>query len=702
MPPNFVLPEYIALMEGLLGGQNGPARPFWKALSFAVDAHQGQVRKSGEPYISHPCRVAQILVQELEVTDPETLAAAILHDTIEDVPGVTQEVIGEHFGRHIEAIVDGCTKVGQFAGDRQAFSKQVHRKIFSGAASRIEVMLIKMADRLHNMRTMDSMPKDKRQRIAEETLNIYAPMSRIMGIFELKRELYNLAITYKFPRQSHKLKSYIDKLAHDPRVEAIRERIRAELEQSWISAGIYVVVKGLWAYFDAANQSLRKEIETPLEIIIAVADVQSCYRTMGVVNQLYPPIPTSIRDFIANPKPTGYQSLHARANIDGQNCLFKFRTNHMYRTGRIGLIRMWLDRRQGGPSAYEEEIREIFDTLSDEELSYTDAIAASGGREIYTFTPKGERICLPKQSTVLDFAFKVHSEIGRHCVAGLIGGHRVDLRHVLKDGDRVEIITRRQQSQFEPEMIELCQTVKARSLLVKMFRDQRLALAREIGASILRQELKRYGIPREILEREEAVAVAEHFDLESIAALYEEVGSGQIPLRTVVLFVRDTLYGGKKHLEPPTGALNQIFLSTLDPACVKLARCCSPIPTEKNLYGLLSPRGLSVHRKECVKMRSLNLQREDVVELKWRLRETLVNRPQTIVFLKAASRNRLLMILGVAPLEMRIHDILLVSRRDDGTSVWQINFEVETLLELKNVLSHFDKTGLSYELALEQ
>ena len=119
MPPNFVLPEYIALMEGLLGGQNGPARPFWKALSFAVDAHQGQVRKSGEPYISHPCRVAQILVQELEVTDPETLAAAILHDTIEDVPGVTQEVIGEHFGRHIEAIVDGCTKVGQFAGDRQ-------------------------------------------------------------------------------------------------------------------------------------------------------------------------------------------------------------------------------------------------------------------------------------------------------------------------------------------------------------------------------------------------------------------------------------------------------------------------------------------------------------------------------------------------------------------------------------------------------
>lgn len=702
MPKTFNLPDYIATMEGCLGTQDGPAKPFWKALSFAVDAHQGQVRKSGEPYISHPCHVAQILAQEMEVTDPETLAAAILHDTIEDVPEVTHEVIGEHFGRNVEAIVDGCTKVANLSGDRQAFSKQVHRKIFSGAASRIEVMLIKMADRLHNMRTMDSMPKHKRQKIAEETLNVYAPMSRIMGIFELKRELYNLALIYKFPRQSHKLLAHIQKITSDPKIAEIKQRIHTELEQCWITADIYLVPKGLWSYFDPANQVLVKEIETPMEIIIAVPDIQSCYRTLGVINQLYPPIPSSIRDFIANPKPTGYQSLHARANIDGQNYLFKFRTNHMYQVGRIGIIRMWLDHRHG-PSAYEEEIREIFNILGgDDDLSYTDAIAASGGREIYTFTPKGERICLPKHSTVLDFAFKVHTEIGRHCVAAIVGSRRTGIDHILQDGDRIEIITRKAQSEFEPEMLELCQTAKARSSLAKIFREQRQILAEDIGASIIRQEMKRYGLPRELLETEPATALLDHFELDNMPELYQEVGSGQVLLKNVILFIKDFLYAGHPTLEPPTGALNQIFLNTLDPACVKLSRCCSPIPTEKGLYGLLSPRGLSVHRKECTKIGSLKLQREDVVELKWNLKETVVSKPQTIVMLKVPNRNRLLMMLGVAPLEMKIQDIILLSPLADGAAVWQINFEVETLQALKNVLNHFDKTGLEYEIVLEQ
>ncbi len=702
MPKTFDLSDYIATMERCLGNQDGPAKPFWKALSFAVDAHQGQFRKSGEAYISHPCHVAQILAEELEVTDPETLAAAILHDTIEDVPEVTPEVIGEHFGRNVEAIVDGCTKVENLSGDRQTFSKQVHRKIFSGAASRIEVMLIKMADRLHNMRTMDSMPRHKRQKIAEETLNIYAPMSRIMGIFELKRELYNLALTYKFPRQSHRLQAQIAKIVSNPRITEIKRRIQAELEQCWITADIYVVAKGLWAYFDPENQVLVKAIDTPVEIIIAVPDIQSCYRTLGVINQIYPPIPRSIRDFIANPKPSGYQSLHARANIDGQNYLFKFRTDQMYRVGRIGLIRLWLDHRQG-PSAYEEEIKEIFNILGgDNDISYTDAIAASGGREIYTFTPKGERICLPKQSTVLDFAFKVHTEIGQHCVAAIVGNRRVSIKHILRDGDRVEIITRKGLSEFEPEMLELCQTAKARSGLSRILRYRRQLLAREIGTAIIHQEMKRYGLPRELLENEQRSILLDHFELDSMAELFQEVGNGQVLLKDLVVLIKETLYAGQPTLEPPTGALNQIFLKTLDPACVKLSRCCSPIPTEKGLYGLLSPRGLSIHRKECAKIRSLNLQREDVVELKWNLKETVVSKPQTIVMLRVMSRNRLLMMLGVAPVEMRIQEISLVSTLADGASVWQINFEIDTLQALKNVLTHFDKTGMEYEIAFEQ
>lgn len=702
MAPKFTIAAYIETMEGYLGKQEGRSRPFWKALSFAVDAHQGQMRKSGDAYISHPALVALILVEELGVDDPETLAAAILHDTVEDVPEVTPEVIGALFGKNVEAIVEGCTKIAGFAGDRQTFYKKVHRKLFSGAASRVEVMLIKLADRLHNLRTMESMPKHKRQKIAEETLTVYAPLAKILGLFEIKRELYNLALSYKFPRQSSKIEAHINKIAASPEVADIQNRLLHELEQVWITADIYIVPRGLWAHFVPAQKVLLKEIETPMEIIISVSDVQTCYRTLGVVNQLYPPIPRTIRDFIANPKPTGYQSLHARANIKGQNYLFKFRTDQMYQTGKTGIVKLWLEQRKD-PSAFEEDIREMFDILGGEdEISYTDTIAATGKKEIYTFTPKGDRVCLPKQSTVLDFAFKVHTEVARRCVAAVVGSNRVGPDFILNDGDRVKIITREKPVEFEPEMQNLCQSPKARSFLAKVFRSRRQILAEDIGTAILQQEMKRYGLPFDLLQKNELAGLLQSFELEKVADLFQAIGEGLLPLREVICRLKEKLYANHETLEPPTGALNQIFLDTLDPACIKLSRCCSPIPVQKVLYGLLSERGLSVHRSDCAKIRSLNLKREDVVELRWNLKETSVEKSQTIVFLKAASRNRLLMMLGVAPEEMKIHDVIHLSSLPNGTSAWEVNFRVETLQDLKNILSHFDKTGMEYEIFLEQ
>ena len=343
---HFNIQEYIKTMEKHLGNQYGPASTFWKAFSFAVDAHQDQIRKSGEAYVSHPCLVAKIIVEELGVIDPETLAAAILHDTVEDVEEVTKEVIGEYFGPNVEAIVEGCTKVTDFTGDKQTFYKMVHRKLFSGAASRVEVMLIKLADRLHNMRTLDSMPKRKRQKIAEETLTVYAPLAKIMGLFGLKRELYDLALRYKFPRQSHKIDTKINRISQSQQIEDIDTKLRKELNDSWVTAKIYFVAKGLSAYFNPKKGLLSKQTETPMEIIISVPDIQTCYSTLGIVNQLFPPIPRTIRDFIANPKPTGYQSLHARANIKGNTYLFKFRTDHMYDTGRVGIIKMWIEQKK--------------------------------------------------------------------------------------------------------------------------------------------------------------------------------------------------------------------------------------------------------------------------------------------------------------------------------------------------------------------
>ncbi|MBE9520946.1 MAG: bifunctional (p)ppGpp synthetase/guanosine-3',5'-bis(diphosphate) 3'-pyrophosphohydrolase, partial [Proteobacteria bacterium] len=212
----FDITGYKKIMARHLGDPEGESRVFFDALDFACNAHEGQWRKSGDAYINHPCNVARILVTEMEIRDPEILAAALLHDTVEDVEEVTSEIIGEHFGKNVEAIVDGCTKITHFFGDKQTFHKMVHRKIFSGAAARLEVMLVKLADRLHNLRTLKAMPRDRRQKVSDETLDIYAPMARVMGLFDLKRELYQLALKYKFPKQSNKVLAHIRNLENSP------------------------------------------------------------------------------------------------------------------------------------------------------------------------------------------------------------------------------------------------------------------------------------------------------------------------------------------------------------------------------------------------------------------------------------------------------------------------------------------------------
>ena len=235
-----------------------------------------------------------------------------------------------------------------------------------------------------------------------------------------------------------------------------------------------------------------------------------------------------------------------------------------------------------------------------------------------------------------------------------------------------------------------------------MFRQRREALAGMIGESILRQELKRYGLPYEILENPGMASIMGPLGARELPELFLGLGEGRFRLRELINEIKTRLYAGKETLQPPTGSLNRIELSTLDPACIKFSRCCNPVPTEKGLYGLLSERGLSVHQKECATITSLHVQREDVVEVRWRLKETLVPKPQSILILEAPSRNRVLMMLGVAPEEMKISEIDLLSSQPARTSAWQINFQVDTLQGLKNILVHLDKTGMAFEFVLEQ
>ncbi|MDH5297614.1 MAG: TGS domain-containing protein, partial [Desulfobulbaceae bacterium] len=289
--------------------------------------------------------------------------------------------------------------------------------------------------------------------------------------------------------------------------------------------------------------------------------------------------------------------------------------------------------------------------------------------------------------------------VGNRCLAAVVRQERVGPEHVLMDGDQVKVITQQEPVRFEPHIQALCQTPKARSSLARIFRLRRETLARQIGESIMRQELKRYGLPIDLLYKVEMGDILEYFDLADLDELFLQVGEGCLRLRELIFEIKNGLYAGRETLQAPTGALNRIELASLDPACIKFSRCCTPSPTDKGLYGLLSERGLSVHGKECATIRTLPVQREDVVELLWRIKETKVEKPQSLQVL-AANRNRLLMMLGAAPNEMRITEVVALQRQSNAPD-WDISFEVNDLAGLKNILNHFKKLGIQFQFVLE-
>jgi len=695
----FDLELYRNQMQELIGDKDN-VEIFWAALGFAVDAHDDQWRRSGDAYILHPCSVAKILAEEMDVTHPEILSAALLHDTVEDVEEVTAEIVDRDFGSYVRAIVEGCTKVTHISGDKQANSHHTHRKIFTGAALRPEVMLVKLADRLHNLRTLQAMPKAKRQRIAEETLDIYAPLATFFGLFNMKREMYNLALLYKYPKQGARVNNHIRQLRRSPLGRKIVDKLEETADQHNFSCSIDIRTKKLWAYFDVSSRILVKRIDTPLEILVVVDDVSSCYRALGIVNQTFIPIPRTIRDFIANPKPTGYQGLHARAIIEGQKFLFKIRTHEMERKAQRGLFRGWTSK-VSKQAKFFREIQEMFDVIgSEESISYRDVIAASSIKEMYTYTPDGDLMCLPVKSTVLDFAFRVHTQIGLTCLGAMIRNARVPASYVLSDGAMVRIIRSEEPVRFDQSILAKCKTARARGELAKTFKARRSNVTVEIGASMLRQEMLRYGIPFSVLENDKAIDLFQEYSSQNLNDLHVRIGEGGARLKEVMGSIKSILFGGVSPLVTPTGAFNNIELTTLDPVCVKLSSCCKPDPTSKGNCALLTTKGLSVHDKRCERFKKIKFQREDAVNVFWRSRRTKVRKRQILHILKV-SRKELMGAISFAPEEMRMQSVEVLSSYSSQTPAWQITFTVPNLYILQKVLRYFEKTHILYEFDLD-
>jgi GTP pyrophosphokinase len=350
---------------------------------------------------------------------------------------------------------------------------------------------------------------------------------------------------------------------------------------------------------------------------------------------------------------------------------------------------------------FVREIQEMFDILgSDDAVSYRDMIAAGGRKEIYTYTPQGDLVCLPVNSIVLDFAFRVHTAIGHSCIGAMVGNRRIELTDRLRDGDVVKVLRRDTTVLFDPAIQKLCQTPKARSELAKAFRERRREVSRETGKSVLEQEMRRYGLPMSLVEKPGMDNILVYFGIDSLDVLFEKIGQGSIRIRELIYEIRNGLYADKEALARPTGVFNRIELTTIDPVVVKSSACCKPTPLDKGVIGLLSERGISLHRKDCSRLQKLNFQREDAVEVRWKNRLTRVGKPQKIIIM-AAARQRLFMLLSVAPEEMLISDVLRLSGKPTATPAWEVNFTVANLHGLKKIIKHFDRSTLAYEFDFE-
>lgn len=582
------------------------------ALTFSYQHHLGYFRRSGEPYFNHPMAVAEILIRELKIRDPELIAAAFLHDLVEDVPAVTLVDIETDFGKTVAELVDGCTKLSLQKFDRATLSDLTHSKIFVSASRHLGVLLIKLADRLHNMRTLASLPAAKRRRIAQETLKIYAPLAAKLNLFPLKRHLYNLSLTQLFPRKSKKILNIIRSLRNSYEIQEIVQWLEEAFANQPVPVIVRPRVKGLGPYYSQERQTLdlkNAENQVDFTIVMETEDPVMCYTGLGIINSEFTPIPKSIRDYIANQKPNGYQGLHVRINKKGHDYLIKLRTHPMDVKATSGMV-YELDSTNPIYESYLEELSDMLKNIGEyggDGAQRKDLIQLSSGEELFVFTPKGDIHYLPRESIVLDFAYKIHSALGDYCGGAHVNGRRVGITEALKDRDIVNIISSYEPMDVDSDLEKQCATPKARSAVNKLLQRRRQTVAEKIGKDTLLQEIRRHGLPPSCLEDETIGLILNFLHIKDLPALYTRIGQDTLSSK-VILYYLDHLRNPseKEPLVPATPEVpassderNILYVTEIEKAVYKFSKCCNPYPGEADVLAALSERGVAFHRKNC-------------------------------------------------------------------------------------------------------
>ena len=687
-----------------------------RAYELADAAHKGQKRVSGEDYIIHPLAVAKILT-DLQIDDI-TISAAILHDVVEDTTHTLDEM-RELFGDEVAMLIDGVTKLGRIQyKSKEEQQLESYRKMFLAMAKDIRVIMIKLADRLHNMRTLKYMREDKQKRIARETIEIYAPLANRLGISNVKWELEDLCLRYLDPKAYYDLVESVKQKRQERQafIDEAHEQIVEKLEEAHITAEIQGRAKHFYSIYKKMKRDQKdiSEIYDLSALRVLVNSVKDCYGVLGIIHAMWKPLPGRFKDYIAMPKSNGYQSLHTTVICRGYPLEIQIRTFAMHKVSEYGVAAHWkykeAGKSVGATREYDQKMSWLRQMVSlqhelDDPREYFEALKVDVfSDEVFVFTPKGDVVDLPKGSIPIDFAYRIHTEVGHHCVGAKVNSKIVPLEYKLKNGDIVSIITNKSNNGPSRDWLNIVASSETRTKIRSWFKKQRKEENIVRGMDMMEKEAKHLGyVPKEILKPERLELLAKKLNIPQVNDLLASIGYGGITLNGILGKLIEMHKQDLQKATPPD--ISQMLSELKQPLknrkkkashgilvegeggfLVRLARCCNPIPGDPITGYITRGRGVSVHRSDCPNLLN-DMDFSRVIEVNW---DVGLDKVYTVqIEIVCNDKTGMLAELFALPAEMKVNISSLTAKtnKTNRTSIVNMGLDVRNSQQVAQIMT---------------
>ncbi|HEY2474522.1 MAG TPA: bifunctional (p)ppGpp synthetase/guanosine-3',5'-bis(diphosphate) 3'-pyrophosphohydrolase [Candidatus Cybelea sp.] len=675
-----------------------------RAYEMANAAHEGQRRASGESFIEHPLAVAGILA-DLEM-DHQTIAAALLHDVVEDT-SITSEQVTAQFGEEVARLVEGVTKLTRIPYQSKEDAQVENlRKMFLAMAKDIRVIIIKLADRLHNMRTLASLPTAKQQAIAQETLDIYAPIAHRLGIWKLKWEIEDECLRYLDPISFHDIVERVAKTRREREadVEQAIARLRDEFKELKVNAEIQGRPKHFYSIYSKLNKGRDFSTIYDLTAIRIIVDsVKDCYAALGAVHAMWTPLPGRFKDYIAMPKPNMYQSLHTTVvGPSGDPLEIQIRTWEMHRTGEYGIAAHWRYKEGGKADQFENKLswlRALLEwqkDMRDSRVFMENLKLDLFDSQVFAFSPRGDVYSIVAGGTPLDFAYQVHTDVGNHCVGAKVNGRIVPLDYQMQNGDICEILVNKSSGRPSLDWLSIVKTSSAKHKIKQWFRKERREENVLAGQEALEQELARAGLRTDLTRGELIERIAARLNYATPTDLYAAIGFGDASAQAVANRVRDevkhdnvvdlTKIGRKPVARKAARRSSGVRIAGVDDVLVRLSKCCSPVPGDPIIGYVTIGRGVSVHRADCPNVGYMSATPERIMQAQWVTGTDLTHLVDVEV--EADDRTQLLQDIMAVFSELKTQVSSVNARvRKDGVAVASLTVQIHDLDHLHNLIT---------------